>query len=326
MSDPVPAGATGDPLPAPASAPTGTAAGGRRSRRSIWIVAAVVIVLIVGGVGATFEGRSSETHCALNAEVGLFNVTSPGILLNLPHNSSASEFSMASNWTVSSGSVQFGALPTREPNSGFGGGAFNGYGLLISTTQPIFEVYSVHNVSSEGGKGAPCGQPYVAEAVQPGYCFGGTFVGYPIPDPDNDSVEPHVFNMSCDSIPSSAGITPGAYMWFDSAFPPPGTPGVQEATFNLCDWTTSLTDTVRGSVGLPIEFFVPHDGSTIEIHGFLSWESWLIGSGVGTLLGATAAYGLAHGWIWTVASIGEYSEPGLGLFPPGLLAFERHSC
>jgi hypothetical protein len=281
----------------------------------------VIVVLIVVGAGATVVYLTYGTHCALGSEVGLFNVTAPEPLVNIPHNGSAYEFSMSPNWTISSGAVEFGAIPTHEPNFGSGWGTWDGAGLMVSLTQPIFKVYSVHNETTLSSNGAPCGQPYVAEAVQPGYCPGGSMAGYPIPDPDNDSVEPHVFNSSCPSIPPTAGITSGAYMWFDTAFPPPGTPGVQEARFNLCSWTTELTDTVRGSVGVPIELFVPHAGTPIRIHGFLTWESWSEGNTT-----ATAMYGLPPGWIWTVASIGEHSEAALGLFPPGLLAFERSSC
>lgn len=289
-------------------------------RRKVLIVAAITVAVIIVAASLLTVAVSLRTGCALGGELGLFNVTSPTTLVNIPDNGSAGEFENALNWTISSGSLTLGGLPSQEPNSGFGTSVgAGGGGLLISVAQPIFAVYSVKNVTSSSPGARPCGQPYVAQVVQPGYCGGFGAAGGGLPDPANDSIEPHIFNESCPYVPEGSGIAGGAYMWFDTAYPSSSPTGSQFVTLDLCGWTTDYTDTVRGSVGFPIALHVPLAGRTIVIHGLLSWESWLVNW-------ATVSYGLPPDWIWRVASIGQFSEGISSLVPPGLLAFERMPC
>ena len=307
------------PPPAPAPPPEAALRWRARSKRKALVVAAIVVAAVVVVAGLAAVTVSERTGCVLGGRIGLYNVTAPVDIVNIPDNGSASVFTMAENWTVSSGSLTLGALPSREPNAGSGAGVMEGNGLLAGSRQPIFAVYSVQNSTTFSPTAQPCGQPFVAQAVEPGYCGGGFAFGFELPDPTNDSVEPHIMNESCPIIPADAGITPGAYMWFDTAYPSSNATGSRFTTVNLCGWTTQYTQDVRGSVGFPFILYVPSNGRTISVHGFVEWESWLTNL-------MTASYGLAPGWVWRVASIGVYSEDISGLLPPGLLAFERNAC
>ncbi|HYB79887.1 MAG TPA: hypothetical protein VEG66_09065 [Thermoplasmata archaeon] len=293
----------------------------RRLSRRRWFEVVGVVVLVVAA-SLTTVVVLVHTGCALGGEVGLFNVTAPQMVVNIPQNGSAGMFQNAMNWTVSSGSLTLGGLPTQEPTSGFGFTVTHGSGLNLLDRQPIFAVYSAHNATMLSTTARPCTQPYVAQAVGPGFCGGFAYAGWPIPYPANDSVEPHVLNVSCPAIPLKSGIKSGAYMWFDNAFPSPSgngaTPGV--VSLDLCNWTTNFTHYAWGEVGIPFILHVPEPGPGISVHGYVNWESWLGGNL------SSAKYVLPPGAMWRVAVIGEYSLSYAGILPPGLLAFQRLSC
>ncbi|MGA7861546.1 MAG: hypothetical protein WCB19_06780, partial [Thermoplasmata archaeon] len=272
---------------------------GHRGKR-ILIGTGFVVALILGatlGYGYLPVG----TTCALGNRVGTYNVTAPEMIANYPDSGGAGVNESAQNWTFSSGAVVLGN--TVHSSGGFGmWSAGGGGGLLLQTDQPNFAVYSVHNVSSPLPSGShPCTQPYVTETVSNGYCGGGGgYAGYPLPDPSNDSVEPHIFNASCSLIPNGSGIVSGAYMWIDNTFPKNPPPGTVQ-TLNLCSWTTNFSQIVRGVVALPIILYAPYDGRTLSIQGYLWWASVFTNV-------PTASYSLPPGAIWRVATVGIYSE------------------
>jgi hypothetical protein len=292
---------------------------GRLSRAGKWTLIGVgVVVALFLGATLGYSYLPVGTTCALGNRVGTYNVTAPRLIANYPYLGGAAVTESAQNWTFSSGGVVLGNHVKSAGGMGTGGPG-GGSGLILQVEQPIFAVYSVHNVSSPLPKGShPCTQPYVAETVSSGYCGGGIFGGYPIPDPSNDSVEPHIFNSSCPYIPNGSSIVPGAYMWIDNSFPTNPAPGMV-ATLNLCSWTTNFSQDVRGAVALPIVLYAPYDGRVLSIQGFLWWVSVFTD-------GPTASYSLPHGAIWRAATVGLFSENSSGLLPPGLLAFERISC
>jgi len=285
-------------------------------------VGAIVVTIIVVAATLTTVVVLLRTGCALGTEVGLFNVTAPQMVVNIPQNGTGGMFQNAANWTVSSGSLTLGGLPTQEPGSGDGWAALRGTGLNIVARQPFFAVYSVRNTTELSTSARPCSQPYVAEAVGFGYCGGFAFPGLPIPNPANDSLEPHVLNWSCPGVQPSSGVESGGYMWFDTAFPTSSTNGASSeiTTLDLCNWTTNFTHYAWGEVGIPFVLHVPHAGTEISVQGYVNWESW----NGGNL--SSALYILPHGAIWRVAVIGEYSLNYPGILPPGLLAFQRLSC
>jgi hypothetical protein len=291
----------------------------RLSRAQRWTLIGVgIVVVIILGATLGYTYIPVVATCELGSRLGTYNVTAPELIANFPYMGGAGVNESGQNWTFSSGGVVLGNLV--HSTGGFGmWGTRGGSGLELQLGQPIFAVYSVHNVSGPFPRGShPCTQPYVAETVSSGYCGGGGFAGYPLPDPSNDSVEPHIFNSSCPSIPNGSGIASGAYMSIDNSFPMNPAAGAVQ-TLNLCSWTTNFSQAVRGAVALPITLYAPDDGRVLSVQGYLWWVSVLTDV-------PTASYSLPHGAIWRVATVGLFSEDAPGLLPPGLLAFEELPC
>lgn len=285
-------------------------------KRALTALGAVTVVVLVAAVGYYY--LPAVPTCALGHRIGEYNITAPQLIANYPFHGGAGVNESAQNWTFGSGPIVLGN--TVRSQGGFGAWSTRGgSGLLLQTVQPIFGVYAVHNVSGPAAGGShPCSQPYVAGLIGAGYCGGEGYGGYSIPDPTNDSVEPHVFNSSCPYIPNGSGVTSGGYMSIDNAFPLNPLPG-SVASLDLCSWTTNFSQSVRGAVALPIVLHVPYEGHTLSIAGDLWWASLYTDV-------PTASYSLPPGAVWRVATVGLYSEDTPGLLPPGLLAFEQLPC
>jgi len=304
----------------------------RERLKFITVATAVAVgIVILVGFGPPGLLLSRATACELGAKVGTFIVWTPEILLNKPAGAIVSQSNALGDWnyTMSSGSLTFGTLPTPRVDSGFQED-FNATGGFLGEFSDLnWTFYRTTNQTVVGSSGAPCTQPFLAIAGT-SWCGGGGSGIVPLtPNGSNDSQEPHVEeNLSELRGSACPQETPGSFVWFDTSYQANGTGTDRPVEWDLCNQSNGTLQLV-GPAQIPINVTVPFEGHDISSQGFLSWQGSVSGGSVGPLPGGfdSATWLIPGGSKWSLSPVGPAAfsiDPNAPL--PGLVAFEERAC
>jgi hypothetical protein len=147
-------------------------------------------------------------------------------------------------------------------------------GIWVAYDDFNWTFYRTANVSVDGGTGAPCTQPYIAQITEPsGGC--GTLETIPLANSATDAGEPHAWNGTgaingSETAPGCPVQTPGTYVWFDSSFHLGSSGPPHPFRWDLCNTTGFVPLALDGYAQVPIAVTVPFGGTEISATGFLT--------------------------------------------------------
>lgn len=297
-----------------------------RHPKTTSIFAMAVGASVALGVVLTVSSSSVwGTNCSLGGEVATALIWTPAVLVNIPAGGSGSWGASRLAWTFTSGPLVVGGLSgpggtISESGTPQGSSVAAIDGFVSLDRWGLFRAY---NVSLPFKAGGGCTQPYVAEMLAD---MGGTrgvdlSSILPLPNNTSDAIEPHVVPVLSGGVLTP---TPGASVWFDTAYRPTNTLGAHESeSISLCNApeTGTFNISLQGAAAYPIVVSITTNGQNLSSSGSVVWQGPVPG------YNDTVGYSLPGNWVWNISTVSSGVLPTVAdASASSLLAFERFPC